>query len=676
VKRSLAIVFIGTVVPLLLSCGGGGGGDAGGTTTAPGNTSAPGSTTTPTNNTANPSVPTPTFRVGGSVSGLNPSSGLTGTVVLALAANGTPTTNDLSVGSSGTFSFSDTVRGAQTYGVIVKSQPSGQNCSVANGTGLANGDVSNVGITCQLLRSIGGITSGLDGVAHLQLSLDGGAPVTLRVDDDGPKTATSVPLGEVFAFPFVAVQGQSYAVTVASNPLGQNCTITNGTGIVGVADIRNVGLDCTDSGTKPAYFTVGGTASVGGRGPGLRLVIDGDPGPELLIPGSGAFTFSQRLLPGQGYTVAIYRTGENCTVQNGNGFMFTANVTNVSVTCTVGVTPRYTVGGSISGLSGGMILRLSADGVMRGDMAFAANGPFSFTPVMNPGEAYKVAIVSQPTGQNCAVSNGTGVVTSTSVTNVSISCTGTGTHTVGGNVSGLSGTVQLRLSVPGLANSDLSVITNGAFTFARALTSGDGYTVSVQTQPAGQTCSVFNGSGGMGSANVSNVSVVCTTPPPVVTTPRPTLTCASTDGTDIGGLGFSGGVAYNDLNSAASTFDPSITVNYGITYSNSGLNNTSFTGSLHITMWAVTSSFNGGTINGFKIATFIPNFTGSGARSSDQLFNFATVSNATSVASGTTPPRGTYCILLTLEEFDPTSCSAADGYCYTDFTQFSNSVTF
>ena len=51
--------------------------------------------------------------------------------------------------------------------------------------------------------------------------------------------------------------------------------------------------------------------------------------------------------------------------------------------------------------------------------------------------------------------------------------------------------------------------TNTGFTFVTPVASGQAYNVTVLTQPAGQTCSVTNGSGTIGNAAVSNVEVTC-----------------------------------------------------------------------------------------------------------------------------------------------------------------------
>ncbi len=82
-----------------------------------------------------------------------------------------------------------------------------------------------------------------------------------------------------------------------------------------------------------------------------------------------------------------------------------------------------------------------------------------------------------------------------------------GSYTVGGSVSGLSGTVVLEDN----GTDDLSLSANGPFTFDTALTTGSPYTVSVKTNPTGQTCAVANGSDTIGSADVTNVTVTCMT---------------------------------------------------------------------------------------------------------------------------------------------------------------------
>src|SRR5665647_1693308 len=90
-------------------------------------------------------------------------------------------------------------------------------------------------------------------------------------------------------------------------------------------------------------------------------------------------------------------------------------------------------------------------------------------------------------------------------------------YTIGGvviglNVSGVTDYVVLQDN----GGDNLTVSTNGAFTFATTVTSCGtfgsancgAYNVTVLTQPLGQTCTVTNGSG-KATGNISNVAVNC-----------------------------------------------------------------------------------------------------------------------------------------------------------------------
>jgi 6-phosphogluconolactonase len=83
-------------------------------------------------------------------------------------------------------------------------------------------------------------------------------------------------------------------------------------------------------------------------------------------------------------------------------------------------TPTYSVGGTISGLSGsGLTLLDNASD----SLAVSANGAFSFAASVASGAAYAVTVSAQPTNpsQYCAVTNGTGTA-SANVTSVTVSC--------------------------------------------------------------------------------------------------------------------------------------------------------------------------------------------------------------------------------------------------------------
>jgi 6-phosphogluconolactonase len=87
---------------------------------------------------------------------------------------------------------------------------------------------------------------------------------------------------------------------------------------------------------------------------------------------------------------------------------------------------------------------------------------------------------------------------------LSLVACGGNTFSVGGTISGLSGTVVLQNN----GTSNLSISANGAFTFAGYLTGGSAYNVTVFSQPTDQTCTVSSGNGTVNST-VTNVIVNC-----------------------------------------------------------------------------------------------------------------------------------------------------------------------
>jgi hypothetical protein len=82
------------------------------------------------------------------------------------------------------------------------------------------------------------------------------------------------------------------------------------------------------------------------------------------------------------------------------------------------------------------------------------------------------------------------------------------TYTIGGTVSGLSGS---GLILQNNVGNDLAISGPGAFTFTNDLGSGAAYSVTVATQPSepAQNCVVTHGSGTVGNANVTNVAIDC-----------------------------------------------------------------------------------------------------------------------------------------------------------------------
>jgi hypothetical protein len=82
--------------------------------------------------------------------------------------------------------------------------------------------------------------------------------------------------------------------------------------------------------------------------------------------------------------------------------------------------PTYSLGGSVTGLEGsGLALQNGTT-----HLPIAGNDAFTFPDRLTQGTSYSVSIQSQPSNpaQVCTVSNGTGTVSTATITNVSVSC--------------------------------------------------------------------------------------------------------------------------------------------------------------------------------------------------------------------------------------------------------------
>ena len=162
----------------------------------------------------------PTYSIGGAVGGLSGS--------LVLLDNGADT---LTVAVNGVFTFSSRLASNSTYAITIKTQPTGQECVVANGAGtVAGSDVANVTVACSTLYTVGGTVTGLQG--------------SLTLQDNGGNDSTIAANGPFTVGPAVP-SGTTYSVTVNAQPSEQLCTVSNGSGTVSDANINDVAVTCS-----------------------------------------------------------------------------------------------------------------------------------------------------------------------------------------------------------------------------------------------------------------------------------------------------------------------------------------------------------------------------------------------------------------------------------------------
>lgn len=85
-----------------------------------------------------------------------------------------------------------------------------------------------------------------------------------------------------------------------------------------------------------------------------------------------------------------------------------------------GAQQSYTLGGVVSNLAPNTTLQL--DGGATGTVTVSASGAFTFPTAQPAATAYAVAVKTQPSGQFCNVSNGSGALGATNVSDVAVTC--------------------------------------------------------------------------------------------------------------------------------------------------------------------------------------------------------------------------------------------------------------
>jgi hypothetical protein len=413
--------------------------------------------------------------VGGTVSDL-----AAGNTVILTNNGGNP----LSVPANGSFTFPALVPQNGSYNVAVVTQPKGQVCSVSNGSG--DHLVSSVAVTVACAASTYTISGALSGLASgAKLVLEDNGADSLILSANGP-----------FSFAVPVDFNGVYAVSVATQPSGATCTVSNGVGAGVTAAVTRVMVACSAK-TYPVSGRLSGLAG------GAHLVLQDNGANALSLSSNGAFKFSTPLAYDGSYavTVSTQPAAATCSVTQGVGAGVTAAVSGVLVLCSA---DTYTISGTMSGLAAG--LQVTLDDNASDALTVTANGAFTFATPVVVGGSYLVTVGTQPTGQTCTVTSGQGSQLGGNVSGITVTCS-TSTFTIGGTLSGLASGAQVTLDNNGA--DPLTLTANGGFTFATPVAYGSAYDVTVGTQPSPQQCAITNATGPSVSSNITSVGVAC-----------------------------------------------------------------------------------------------------------------------------------------------------------------------
>jgi hypothetical protein len=153
---------------------------------------------------------------------------------------------------------------------------------------------------------------------------------------------------------------------------------------------------------------------------GMELTNGND---TISIPvGATTFSFPTAIEYGDTFNVIITKQPLHmtCTPPNTSGTAGRTESVTIPITCAQNT---YSVLVTISGLTGEG-LQLSNGSVIAAPAAAATSAEFAGIPV---GSAYGIAIFSQPAGQTCDITNGSGVMGDANRADVTVTCKATGT---------------------------------------------------------------------------------------------------------------------------------------------------------------------------------------------------------------------------------------------------------
>tara|TARA_R110001599_G_scaffold353442_1_gene592250 strand:- start:32985 stop:40364 length:7380 start_codon:yes stop_codon:yes gene_type:complete len=170
----------------------------------------------------------------------------------------------------------------------------------------------------------------------------------------------------------------------------------------------------------------------------------------------------------------------------------------------------FSVGGNLSGLIGNVELEINGDSSITVSPSDTA---FIFGSRLISGAPYSVTIKTISASQTCVLQNPIGTISNSDINGVSLTCSeivGTEQYQIGGSVSNLKGSLSIRNNT---TSEDLTITTNGAFSFNTLQLEGSFYNISILENPANQSCSFTpstSAEGQIQQQDISSINIFCT----------------------------------------------------------------------------------------------------------------------------------------------------------------------
>ncbi|UPW16889.1 CotH kinase family protein [Agarivorans sp. TSD2052] len=175
----------------------------------------------------------------------------------------------------------------------------------------------------------------------------------------------------------------------------------------------------------------------------------------------------------------------------------------------------FFVSGAVTGTPDYGVLMVSLNGGLPEPIQIASAGDsagtFSFPDRLFEGASYQVSLADLPPRIHCEIENGSGVVRTDNITNISVNCTpvalAAGEFTLSGSINGLANNTSVQLSLNG--EEQLVVSQNGRFMFETTMLDLQGYQVDIERDPARQECEIENGEGLITANDAADIIISC-----------------------------------------------------------------------------------------------------------------------------------------------------------------------
>ena len=302
------------------------------------------------------------------------------------------TGDDVDVTANQTITLPTQLKNGANYNITLADTPTNPNytCIATDGSSYIQGADILIEVNCSIdMHTVSGNISGLTGTG-LVLQNNGAQDINISA------TQTE------FNFP-AQEDGSDYLVSVANQPNGQFCTVTQGYGSINGGDINNVQVTCHQN-----------RHSIKGSISGLLtslVLLNLDTGESLAITGNDSFNFQDQA-ENSHYNIMVAFPGpqnpsQSCSISNSQGVIqqdVTLEVVCVVDSFRVRVMVYNQSLDSLGNLTpfSGLVLQNNASNDLTINNASVTYSEAYF-PFQLDGSPYSITVLTQPAGFNCRV---------------------------------------------------------------------------------------------------------------------------------------------------------------------------------------------------------------------------------------------------------------------------------